>query len=146
MTTRGLARHQVKIIAGLALGHRAHDIAARLTLSDAALKSRIAYTAHCLGLHGLVHPQLVHHAYRHGYLTDRIDPEEARKYLPLREAQSLAALTRGLSVIKTAAELGIAPDTANAQRRSLYRRLEAHTGAHAVALAWQHGLLPGEEP
>ncbi|MFD5708748.1 LuxR C-terminal-related transcriptional regulator [Bacillus subtilis] len=139
-----LTRHQIQVIAGLALGHRTHHIAVQLGLSDAALKSRIAYTAHRLNVHGLIHPQLVHHAYAHGYLTTPAPPDTPLTSLPMRQAQSLAALTRGLSVERTAAELGIAYDTANTQRRFLYRRLEAHTGAQAVALGWLHGLLGGE--
>jgi DNA-binding CsgD family transcriptional regulator len=137
-----LSRYEVRIIAELALGRRTRHIAAQLGLTDAALKSRITYTARRLNIRGLKHPQLVHHASGHGYLAVPTPPDNPL-CLPLREAQSLTALTRGLSVAQTAAELGIAYDTANMQRRTLYRRLDAHTGAHAVALGWQLGLLGG---
>lgn len=140
-----LTRPQVQAIAGLARGHHLPAIAAYLNLTRNTVRDRLAYAAHRLDIHGGTHPQLVHYAYLHGYL-DKLDPEprEPLTALPLREAQSLNALTRGLSVAQTASELGIAPNTADVQRRSLYRRLEAFTAAHAVALGWQHGLMTRE--
>lgn len=142
MTVLCLTRRQLQVIAGLARGRDTHHIAIDLGIKRDTVRTRLQYAARRLNFRGGTHPQLVHYAYLHGYL-DKLTPEprEPIASLPWRETQGLMALTRGLSVAQTAAEIGIARHTANTQRRVLYRHLDARTGAHAVALAWQHGLL-----
>jgi two-component system nitrate/nitrite response regulator NarL len=64
-----------------------------------------------------------------------------RPELSERETQVLDALARGLTMAALARELWLAMDTCKTHRTRLYRKLGAHTGAHAVAIGYQTGLL-----
>ncbi|MEV0114650.1 helix-turn-helix transcriptional regulator [Streptomyces sp. NPDC050844] len=142
MTTLELTREDLRIIAGLARGHRIARIAADLDLTRYAVRDRVSRATTHLTLTGHPQPQLVDYAYRYGYL-DRLTPEprEPIAALPTRQAQCLDAVARGLSVAEIAVEQGVSFHTANTHRRTLYARLNARTRAHVVALGWQVGLL-----
>jgi DNA-binding CsgD family transcriptional regulator len=66
----------------------------------------------------------------------------AGKELSAPELTVLAAAARGFSADETAELLVKSRHTVIAQRRSLQAKLEAKNLAHAVALAYERGLLP----
>jgi DNA-binding CsgD family transcriptional regulator len=66
----------------------------------------------------------------------------AGKELSQPELLVLSAAARGLSAEETAELLVKSRHTVIAQRRSLQAKLEARNLAHAVALAYERGLLP----
>lgn len=66
----------------------------------------------------------------------------AGKDLSAPELLVLSAAARGFSADETAERLVKSRHTVIAQRRSLQAKLEAKNLAHAVALAYERGLLP----
>jgi DNA-binding CsgD family transcriptional regulator len=66
----------------------------------------------------------------------------AGKELSAPELLVLSAAARGFSAEETAELLVKSRHTVIAQRRSLQAKLEARNLAHAVALAYERGLLP----
>ncbi|WP_051854712.1 helix-turn-helix transcriptional regulator [Streptomyces sp. NRRL B-1347] len=140
--TPRLTRGQLLVIAGLARGHDTLRIASDLHTSPAAVRTLIRRAAARTGLKRRPQPQLVDFAYQHGYLTAL--PTERRPrptYLTPRLMEVLEGTARGLSLNEIAAELHISRATAHEHRRRLRKLLGAHTRAHAVAIAWQAGLL-----
>ncbi|MEL3944837.1 hypothetical protein [Streptomyces sp. LNU-CPARS28] len=140
--TAPLTRRQILVIAGLARGHTTPRIAIHLNIPTEAVRSRICRAATRTGIYRSRHAGLVHHAYTHGYLTN-LTPEARAPITVLtpRLAGALDALTRGLPLADSGAEMGVSPDVAREYRRQLYALLGARTRAHAVALGWQAGLL-----
>lgn len=53
----------------------------------------------------------------------------------------LRLLSFGRSYKEVAAWLNVSPDTVKSHVRALYRRLGVHTGAHAVRVGMERGLL-----
>lgn len=148
MTTLCLTRGHIHVIAGYARGHDRARIGRDLHLAPGTVAQRLRRAAHSVGIEGGdLAPQLVHYAYRHGYL-DGLRPERRWPIgaLPPRQAQVLAAITRGLSLEETAAELGRSFHTITNHRQALYDLVGARTTAHAVARAWQLGLVEGARP
>jgi RNA polymerase sigma factor (sigma-70 family) len=64
------------------------------------------------------------------------------KSLSERESEVLAATAEGLTAKEIAKRLVIAPATVQDHRRSVTAKLAARNITHAVAVAYQHGLLP----
>jgi DNA-binding NarL/FixJ family response regulator len=140
-----LTPEMLKVIAALAQGHAVPRIGRDLDTPPRTLRTHIATAAARLGLLHTPQPCLVDYAYRHGHLSvPAVDPRDPLGPLTPTEAQTLSAITRGLTVAQAASEIRRSRHTVNTHRGALYRRLGAHTGAHAVALAWQHGLLTRE--
>lgn len=75
----------------------------------------------------------------------RTDPAEGRPRLSTREQQILESISAGHSVKQTAVQLGIAPKTVENLQGRLFRKLEARNRAHAVARAFELGLLAGDD-
>ncbi|APY88201.1 helix-turn-helix transcriptional regulator [Streptomyces alfalfae] len=145
MTTLCLTRAHILVIAGYARGHDRARIGRDLHLAPGTVAQRLRRAARSVGIHaGDLAPQLVHYAYQHGYL-DGLRPERRWPVgvLPPRQAATLDAITRGLSLDETAAEMGLSAHTVATHRQSLYALLGARTTAHAVARAWQLGLFEG---
>lgn len=142
-----LTPEMLKVIAALAQGHAVPRISRDLDTPTRTLRTHIATAAARLGLRYTPQPRLVDYAYRHGHLpVPALDPRDALGPLTPGQAQTLSAITRGLTVAQAASELRRSRHTVNTHRGALYRLLGARTGAHAVALAWQHGLLDRESP
>ncbi|MGV2914602.1 LuxR C-terminal-related transcriptional regulator [Streptomyces alfalfae] len=142
MTTLCLTRGHIQVIAGYARGHTRARIGRDLHLAPGTVAQRLRRAARSVGIEsGDIAPQLVYYAYAHGYL-DGLRPEQRWPIgaLPPRQAQALAAIARGLSLEETAAEMQCSPHTIAKHRHALYALLGAHTAAHAVARAWQHGF------
>jgi DNA-binding CsgD family transcriptional regulator len=68
-------------------------------------------------------------------------PGPARVDLTAREREVLAELVRGLSYKLVGEALGISADTVRGHIRSLYRKLQVHTVAEAVARAIRAALV-----
>lgn len=62
------------------------------------------------------------------------------------ELQTLQGIARGETIEETARLLCNAVDTLKSRRRSIYAKLGARTPAHAVALAYETGILPSQHP
>lgn len=137
-----LTPDMLNIIAALAEGHAVPHISRNLNTPARTLRTHIAATANRLGIRHTPQVRLVDYAYRHGHLTaPEADPYEPLKPLTWRDEQTLQAIARGLSVAQAASEIHRSPHTVDTHRKALYARLGARTGAHAVALGWQLGLL-----
>ncbi|MEW2351471.1 helix-turn-helix transcriptional regulator [Streptomyces sp. NPDC006684] len=131
---------QLHVIAGLARGLTAPQIAADLRITHYAVYGRIASAAALVGITAQA-PALVNYAYAAGYLR-RLAPEPRPPAVltpKLREVLRLTAEGRALREI--ARDLGLSVNAANERRRRLFALLGARSRAHAVALAWQAGLL-----
>lgn len=89
------------------------------------------------------------------YLSKPVEPDEvlarlrrftrttspARDFeLTPRESEVLALLARGLAQAQIAAELVISPRTVGTHIHHILRKLDVHSRAEAVALAYRHGL------
>lgn len=61
--------------------------------------------------------------------------------LPPRLSQTLQGLAAGENRAETAARMVVTLDAVRTHRIRLYKRLGARTGAHAVAIGAQYGLL-----
>jgi DNA-binding NarL/FixJ family response regulator len=61
--------------------------------------------------------------------------------LTRRELEVLQLLGSGKRAPEIAAELGISPKTVSSHIQSLFRKLDVHSRAQAVARAWEHGLV-----
>jgi DNA-binding NarL/FixJ family response regulator len=66
--------------------------------------------------------------------------------LTARETQVLSFIANGFSNVETGAELGISAKTVRSHVMSILNKLGVHTRAHAVAIAMQHGWIPGPFP
>lgn len=75
-------------------------------------------------------------------IIDPNDPTATVNGLPLREMQCLMGLARGLSTIEIGKELYLSPHSIKTYLSRLYRRIGARSQAHAVAIAYERGLLP----
>lgn len=74
-----------------------------------------------------------HHAHR-----------TTRAVVTLRESQVLTGVARGMSIEDVAAVLGLSENTVRHHLKKIYRRLGARSRAHAVALAYELGVIaPG---
>lgn len=78
-----------------------------------------------------------------GWLPKPDKPTSWQPSRPLRprELQILQAISRGLGSREIAQELGITFDTARDYRKELYRVLGARSEGHAVAIAYEAGIL-----
>jgi DNA-binding NarL/FixJ family response regulator len=60
-----------------------------------------------------------------------------------REREVLALMAQGFTVNEIAAHLYLTPATICSHKLTLFRKLGAHNGPHAVALGYELGLLGG---
>ncbi|WP_165497191.1 LuxR C-terminal-related transcriptional regulator [Rhodococcus sp. ABRD24] len=68
-------------------------------------------------------------------------PAVSSAALTRRERELLVEIVRGLSSTEIAKKLFVSPDTVKSHRRSLYRKLGAHSQDEAIAAARRQGLL-----
>lgn len=73
----------------------------------------------------------------------RIVPDADSFGLTQREREVIDLLADGLGSAQVAARLGISEKTANTHIGHLYAKLSARNRAHAVAIAYRHGLVRG---
>lgn len=134
-----LNTREVQIIAGAARGHTNAQIAHGLGLSPLTVKAhltRISKRINCGDRAGMVGI-----AYRRGWLLHL--PIEPRQLDPLKPQWRpvLDGMAFGLSNAAIAKRLLIAEDSVKSRARGLFIALGASNRAHAVAIAYQHGLL-----
>jgi ATP/maltotriose-dependent transcriptional regulator MalT len=84
-------------------------------------------------------------------LEDALQAEALRDPLSPREREVLLYLARGLSNAEIAERLLISTATAKFHIRNLFAKLNVATRAQAIALAYEHNLIPtlvhlGDEP
>ena len=61
--------------------------------------------------------------------------------LTTREREVLQLLGSGMRAYEIATELGISPKTVSNHIQSIFRKLDVHSRAQAVARAYEHGLV-----
>jgi DNA-binding NarL/FixJ family response regulator len=66
--------------------------------------------------------------------------------LTSRETQILTFIANGFSNVEIAAELLISAKTVRTHVSSILNKLGVHNRSHAVAIAMQHGWIPGPFP
>lgn len=130
---------ELPVLAGLARGQTIAEIGQTLHRSPLTIKTHVWRLAHRTGHHK--QSGIVGHSYRHGYLTQL--PIEPRPPVTLSHGQmeTLIGLADGLTYAEIAARAWRSLDTAKTHSRRLFVNLDARTGAHAVALGYQHGHL-----
>lgn len=72
--------------------------------------------------------------------------EEEDTGLTKREEEVLALIAKGMSNEKVAEKLGVQTNTIRKHASSIYNTLGVNTAREAIALAWQDGIVPKEEP
>lgn len=111
--------------------------ASALMPKDGSLHELLAALNSC-GKGGLwVHPHLLQ-----GLLHSDQSANEAATPLSPRESDVLALLALGSSVTTIAGELGISVNTCRGYVKTLLWKLDAHSQAEAVSIAWRQGLVP----
>ncbi|MFF2331922.1 MULTISPECIES: LuxR C-terminal-related transcriptional regulator [unclassified Streptomyces] len=136
------------LLAGLARGHTPAEIAEATRTPVGTVKHRIERLRGRIGAHNTAHAVAI--AYRNGWMRGLAPEPRGRIALSTRQRQILAYLADGLTNGAIAAELGLAHGTAIQYVRRLYTALgavrpggtPATSRPRAVALAYQHGLLP----
>ncbi|WP_282700065.1 LuxR C-terminal-related transcriptional regulator [Streptomyces sp. CC219B] len=144
MTIKPPTEHELNIITGYARGYTADRIARELGVTGDSVQSTTSRLCRRLGIRGDRQAALVDYAFRHGYLT--VYRPCILGPVPPRQLQVLQRAARGPGARATAAQLGIGIWSVKEYRRRLLHAVGARTMAHAVALAWQAGLLGGPLP
>jgi DNA-binding NarL/FixJ family response regulator len=141
---RRFSERDLRIITGYARGHTAAQIAGDLDTYEDNVRRRTTRLAKDLGITGARQAALVDYAYRYGHI--RVARRRVLGPLPPRMAEALEFAAQGIGFRAMADALGISPFTARSHRERLRKALGATTVAHAVAIAWEAGLLgvPGE--
>jgi DNA-binding NarL/FixJ family response regulator len=134
----------IQVVAGFARGKTNREIGKRLGISALTVKTHQRRIAAAFGCGSRA--AIVDHAYRHGYLSG-LEPEPREPAtLTVREQQLLERMTSDLTTAEIGRDLGRSENTIKTRTRALFRKLKAADRAHAVALGWQQGLLPGGDP
>lgn len=138
------------ILAGLARGHTTAEIAQATDTPYATVRNRIDRLRSRIGARNSAHAVGI--AYRAGWMGGL--PPEPRGPLTLstRQRTVLAHMSDGLNNAEIATQLGIGRETVVTYIRRLYNYLDvtnpgpsgasASSRPQAVALGYQHGLLP----
>ncbi|MFE5140373.1 LuxR C-terminal-related transcriptional regulator [Streptomyces fagopyri] len=152
-TTRQLTTAQIGVLAGYARGWPTDRVATALAISPKTVRGHVRRATERLGIkNARPLPALVHHAYTHcdfvgiPELAVLDHPTPSKMRLPDFQNQVLQGIAHGLSMDAIASELGVEKGVANTHRRNLFTRLGTSRAEHAVALAWQAGLLPHMPP
>jgi DNA-binding NarL/FixJ family response regulator len=84
------------------------------------------------------------YSYRTNLTPDRAEASASRPVprLTARQLDILTRIARGMTEVEIGAELFLTRDTVKTHARRAYRALGARCQAHAVALAYQAGILP----
>ncbi|MGW0795965.1 LuxR C-terminal-related transcriptional regulator [Streptomyces sp. NPDC002692] len=144
-----LTTAQISVLAGYARGWPTGRVASELVITPKTVRGHIRRATARLGMTGTRPlPALVNHAYtRRDFagipelaVLDQPTPPNLR--LPNAQSHVLHGIARGLSMNAIASELGVEKGMAATHRRNLFTRLGTTRAEHAVALAWQAGLLP----
>ncbi|WP_435969330.1 LuxR C-terminal-related transcriptional regulator [Streptomyces sp. Qhu_M48] len=143
-----LWEHDLPVLAGLARGRTAREIATETHTPEPTVRQRIA---RLIGRTGAANSaELLSIAYRSGWMADLAPEPRGRVTLTEPQRQILALLADGLDNQAIADVLGMPLNTAVGHMRRVYAALDATRPGQrnhssrclAVALAYQHGHLP----
>ncbi|MFJ5532401.1 LuxR C-terminal-related transcriptional regulator [Streptomyces sp. NPDC093261] len=134
---------QLTILTQLALGHGNIKAGRAAGVSADTVKRDIQRMYAATGIR--TRPGLVGWAYRAG-LVPRLYADRAPVTLPRRRAQILDLVARGKHNRAIARELYLTPDTVRTHINLLFKDLDAHSQAQAVALGYEFGLLGDVKP
>lgn len=134
-----LTPRQIQILAGIARGQSNAQIGEALGLTAEGVRSHVGRICQQLGTSSRV--ALVAYGYQHGLLAGLAPEPRIITHVTTRQRQLLALMAQGLSTAEIADQLHLAAHTVTSHARRLYAQLQATGRPHAVALAYQHGLL-----
>lgn len=143
-TGSSLSPIEIQILAGVARGHTNLQIGTTLGRSELTIKDHVARIGHRLG--ATHRAAMVSAGYRGGYLTGLSPEPRKRVALSTRQQQLLDGMAEGLMNGEIGARHFLAEDTVKTHARGLFALLQASNRAHAVALAFQQGLLTCDRP
>jgi DNA-binding NarL/FixJ family response regulator len=128
------------ILAGLARGRRSCGIAEDLHTAHETVRSRMWRMRSRLGARNSAHAVAI--AYEAGWMDGLAPEPRSLKPLRDRDQRTLEGIAQGLTRREIAKRLGITAREVEGAIRRLCHHLSAEDRCHAVALAYQHGLLP----
>ncbi|OKJ52219.1 hypothetical protein AMK27_30735 [Streptomyces sp. CB02009] len=143
-----LWEHDLPVLAGLARGRTAREIATEMDTPEPTVRQRIA---RLLGRTGAANSaELLAIAYQSGWMAALAPEPRGPITLTQQQLQILALIADGLDNTAIADVLGMPLNTAIGHMRRVYAALDATRPGQrnhssrclAVALAYQHGLLP----
>ncbi|WP_203908596.1 response regulator transcription factor [Rhizocola hellebori] len=150
-TSRAVARsarlteREVEVLAMVGSGLTAPEIADRLDIAPRSVENHKRRIYAKLGTHsqaaavGAIAPLGILDARPNSVADSRL---AAIPGLSRREYEILKLSSHGSSVRQMATTFGVAPKTVEAQLSLLYRKLNVHNRAQALAVARAHGLIP----
>lgn len=137
-----LRPYDAAILAGLARGQSMAQIAAATGNPISTVRNRQLRLRQRIGARCSAHAVAL--AYQHGWLH-RLQPEaigsDAR--LSRRQLETLRLVADGLTIPQIAATLGVSYSSVHTYIGRVYVTLGVSCAPHAVAIAFQRGLLPG---
>ncbi len=140
-----LTEREVEVLAMVGCGLTAPEIADRLDIAPRSVENHKRRIYAKLGAHsqaaavGVIAPLGILDARPNPAVENRLSPVPG---LSRREFEILRLSAHGSSVRQMATVLGVAPKTVEAQLSLLYRKLNVHNRAQALAVARAHGLIP----
>ncbi len=140
-----LTEREVEVLAMVGSGLTAPEIADRLDIAPRSVENHKRRIYAKLGAHsqaaavGAIAPLGILDARPTAAIGVRL---AAIPGLSRREYEILKLSSDGASVRQMATTLGVAPKTVEAQLSLLYRKLNVHNRAQALAVARAHGLIP----
>ena len=135
-----LSPRQVHMLAGAARGQTNEQIATALGIKRATVSSTLLRTGRTLGTGSRA--GMVHRAYQCGIMAGLTPENRPPLCLPPAQHAVLRHLADGYSARDIAHTLAVSENTVKTHLRKIFAALGAASRSHAVALAWQHGLLP----
>ncbi|MFF9146344.1 hypothetical protein ACF1BN_15935 [Streptomyces sp. NPDC014861] len=143
-----LWKHDLPLLAGLARGRTYREIAAETHTPEGTTRHRAARLISRVGAANA--PELVAIAYRAGWMNSLAPEPRGRLTLAEDEQRALYCLADGLDTAAVADAFGITHTAAARLLSRLYAALDAtrpstpdrSSRCRAVALGYQHGLLP----
>ena len=128
------------MLAGAARGQTNEQIATALGIKRATVSSTLLRAGRTLGTGSRA--GMVHRAYQCGIMAGLTPEDRPPLRLPPAQHAVLRCLADGDSARDIADTLTVSENTVKTHLRKLFAALGAASRSHAVALAWQHGLLP----
>jgi DNA-binding CsgD family transcriptional regulator len=127
------------MLAGAARGQTNEEIAAALGVKRATVSSTLLRAGRVLGTGSRA--GMVHRAYEGGVLSGLTPEHRPPVHLSPAQTAVLRGLAHGDSVRQIAQALCVSENTVKTHLRKLFSVLGAASRSHAVALAWQIGVL-----
>lgn len=150
--SRQLSDDDMAMLREVAGGDPAMLVAARRGIANNSVSSRLASIAGKLGFRFQSTPHLIAECYRRGVLTDcaceaghayrvRLTDTTVNGPLTGRELDVLVGIARGQSNTEIGADLYVGENTVKSHIHRLLGHLGATNRAHAVAIAYESGLI-----